>query len=227
MFYFDPYIILLIPIFILALYAQNLVKGRYNHYKKIRNSNNLTGGEIAKKILERNSLSDVEVVPVSGVLSDHYDPRKRVVKLSEEVYHGRSVAAMSIAAHEVGHAIQHAKNYVPLTIRSSVFPIASFGSQMALPMFLIGFLFGTGFLMDLGILLFGGALLFHLVTLPVEFNASFRAIGELSGGGIVVRQDEVKGTKAVLKAAALTYVASTLMALVHFLRLIFLRGMRQ
>lgn len=226
MFYFGDYtILLLLPVLALAFYAQNLVKSNYNKFKKYKNSSNLTGAEVAETILRNNGLNEVRVEPTEGTLNDHYDPRNRVVKLSRDIYYGNSISSASIAAHEVGHALQHASAYLPLNIRSGIFPIANFGSKAALPLFLAGFIFQTEFLMDLGIWLFGGALLFHLVTLPVEINASQRAIRQLQNG-IVTKTSELKGSKKVLKAAALTYVAATLMALVHFLRLIILRGSR-
>lgn len=228
MFWFGDYtIILLLPVLALAFYAQHLVKSNYNKFKKYANSSGLSGAEVARTILQKNGLNGVQVEPIQGTLSDHYDPRSRVVHLSEEIYSGRSISAASIAAHEVGHALQHASQYVPLSLRSSIFPVANFGSKAALPLFLAGFIFQTSFLMDTGIWLFGGALLFHLVTLPVELNASHRAIKQLQDGSLVIADDELAGSKKVLRAAALTYVASTLMALVQFLRLIILRGARE
>lgn len=225
MFFYDPTFVLLIPVLILAFYAQSKVKGEYNKYKKVACSANLSGAEIAKAILHKNGVYDVQVVPVSGTLSDHYDPSKKEIRLSEDIYYGKSVSAVSIAAHETGHALQHAGGYYPLQLRANILPVANIGSTMAFPLFLIGLLLGTPFLMDLGIIFFAGALLFHIITLPVEFNASQRAIKQLSEG-IIVYPEELKGAKSVLKAAALTYVASTLMALVQFLRLIILRNAR-
>ena len=225
MFFYDPTFVLLIPVLILAFYAQSKVKGEYNKYKKVACSANLSGAEIAEAILHKNGVYDVQVVPVSGTLSDHYDPSKKEIRLSEDIYYGKSVSAVSIAAHETGHALQHAGGYYPLQLRANILPVANIGSTMAFPLFLIGLLLGTPFLMDLGIIFFAGALLFHIITLPVEFNASQRAIKQLSEG-IIVYPEELKGAKSVLKAAALTYVASTLMALVQFLRLIILRNAR-
>lgn len=225
MFFFDGTIIILIPVLILAFYAQSKVKGNYQKYRKFRNSANLSGAEIARKILDNQGLTDVDIRAVKGVLTDHYDPRKRIVSLSEDVYYGVSVSSASIAAHEVGHAIQHAKNYYPLTIRASILPVARIGTSAAFPLFILGFLFSIPSLMDLGILFFAGALLFHVVTLPVEFNASNRALVELNKG-IIHSTQEVTGVKAVLNAAALTYIAATLMALANLVRLILLRGAR-
>lgn len=225
MFFYDWTFFMIIPVLIFTFWAQSKVKGKYNKYKRIPNEKNLSGKEIAREILRRNDLHDVEIEVTEGTLSDHYDPRSKTLKLSEEIYHGISISAAGIAAHEVGHAMQHAHNYLPLKFRSNIFPVANIGSKLALPLFLFGFLFSTGFLMDLGIYLFAGALIFHLVTLPVEFNASKQAMRQLANN-LITTEQEKKGVKAVLDAAALTYVASTLMALVHFLRLIILRNAR-
>jgi Zn-dependent membrane protease YugP len=177
-------------------------------------------------ILDRRGLFEVTVNPVAGMLSDHYDPRKKQVNLSEEVFYGKSVASASVAAHEVGHAIQHAIKYFPLTFRTGILPLAQLGSQAAFPLFLLGLIFSSSMLMDIGIIFFIGALLFHVVTLPVEYNASKRAKAELNNG-IVVSQHENAGVAAVLNAAAMTYVASTLMALVQLIRLLLIRGSRK
>lgn len=215
MFWYDPTFVLIIPVFILALYAQNKVQSNYKRFQKIANGSGMSGKEIARFILQRNGLYDVPVKPVSGELTDHYDPKSREVHLSEEIFYGRSISSAGIAAHEVGHALQHASSYLPLTVRSGIFPIANIGSTMAFPLFIIGMLLRTPLLMDLGIYFFAGALVFHVVTLPVEFNASRRALAQL-GDGILMQPEDMKGAKAVLDAAALTYVASTLMALVQF-----------
>lgn len=226
MFFFDSTIVLLIPVLILAFYAQSKVKGNYQKYRQYRNSANLTGAEIARMILDRQGLSDVEIRAVKGVLTDHYDPRKKTVSLSEDVYYGISVASASIAAHEVGHALQHAQKYRPLVVRASILPAAQIGTSAAFPLFIAGLLFSYPPLMDIGILFFAAALLFHIVTLPVEFNASHRALAELNKG-VIHSEQEAKGVKAVLNAAALTYIAATLMALVNLLRLILIRGSRR
>ena len=194
-------------------------------YKKVSCSAHMSGAEVAEAILQKNGVYNVEVKPIPGSLTDHYDPSKKEVRLSEDVYYGNSVSAISIAAHETGHALQHAAGYYPLQLRANILPEANLGSTMAFPLFIVGLLLGTPFLMDLGIIFFAGALLFHIITLPVEFNASQRAVKQLSEG-IIIYPEELKGAKSVLKAAALTYVASTLMALVHFLRLIILRNAR-
>lgn len=225
MFWYDPTFMLLIPVILLAFYAQSKVQSNYNRYKQVPGSNGLTGKEVAEYILRKNGLYDVPVTPVKGQLTDHYDPRTREVHLSEDIFYGRSISSTSIAAHEVGHALQHAHSYVPLSVRAGIFPIARLGSGMAFPLFIIGMLLRTSVLMDLGIWFFAGALVFHIVTLPVEFNASHRALAQLSDG-LMADPQELAGARKVLGAAALTYVASTLMALVQFLRLIILRGSR-
>lgn len=221
----DPTFILLIPVLILAFYAQSRVKGNYNKYLQVKSSVNLSGSEVARAILDRNGLYDVKVLPVEGVLTDHFDPRSNEVHLSKEVYQGTSISSITIAAHECGHALQYATGYAPLKIRASILPVANLGSTMAFPLFIAGLLFSITGLMDIGIILFAGALLFHLVTLPVEYNASHRAFEQLNDR-IIIYPDEMKGARKVLNAAALTYVASTLMALVNLLRLIFLRSSR-
>jgi uncharacterized protein len=225
MFFYDPTFLLLIPVLMLAFYAQSKVKGNYKKYSKFALSSKITGADIARRILDRKGLYDVKIRPIEGMLTDHYDPRSKVVSLSKEVYYGYSVSAAGIAAHETGHALQHADNYSPLVIRASILPVASLGTNLAFPMFFIGFLFAFPALMDLGIIFFAAALLFHLVTLPVEFNASRRAMAELNDG-IITNTQEAQGAKAVLNAAALTYIAATLVALVHLVRLLFLRNMR-
>ena len=222
---FDNTIILIIPVLILVFWAQSNVKGTYEKFKKIANSFNATGAEFAESILKRNGLSHIPVIPEKGHLTDHYHPGTKEVHLSEEVYYGRSVAAISIAAHEVGHALQHANAYYPVVLRGNLLPIANIGSRSAMPLFLIGLFLQFTQLMTLGIIFFAAALLFHLVTLPVEFNASSRAIKQLADGYTSSPQ-ELSGCKKMLNAAALTYVASTLMALMQLLRMILLRNAR-
>ena len=220
--YWDPTFLLLIPAFILAIWAQMRVKSTYTKYSKIASAQGVTGVQAAKYLLQQNGIADVAVEAVEGKLSDHYDPRKKKVRLSEGNYRGNSLAALAVAAHEVGHAIQHQKGYFPLRIRDSILPATSFGSWAAVPLFFIGFIFNTGIFMDIGIVLFAGVVIFHLVTLPVEFNASQRALAQLGSRGMLVEQ-EVRGARKVLNAAALTYVAATAVALIHLIRLIFLR----
>jgi hypothetical protein len=215
--------ILLIPAIILAIWAQMRVSSTYAKYSKILSARGTTGAETAKFLLEHNGLHDIKIEEVEGKLSDHYDPRSKTVRLSIDNYKGRSLSAVAVAAHEVGHAVQHGTGYVPLKIRHSILPATNLGSWAAFPLFIIGFLFNTPLLMDIGIILFAGVVIFHFVTLPVEFNASHRALAQLSTNGMLVQQ-EVNGARKVLNAAALTYVAATAVALLHLIRLIILRG---
>ncbi|MEE9117231.1 MAG: zinc metallopeptidase [Calditrichia bacterium] len=223
LFFWDPTMILLIPAIILAIWAQMRVSSTYSKYSKISSTRGATGAEIAKILLEHNGLPDVKIEAVKGKLSDHYDPRSNTVRLSTDNYRGRSLSAVAIAAHEVGHAIQHGTGYIPLKIRHSILPATNLGSWAAFPLFIIGFLFNTPLLMDIGIILFAGVVVFHFVTLPVEFNASHRALAQLSSYGMLV-EEEVRGARKVLNAAALTYVAATAVALIHLVRLLILRG---
>jgi len=224
MFFWDPTFFLLIPALILAFYAQARVKGAFREQSKVRNAYGLTGYQAALELLRLNGIADVEVEEVKGSLSDHYDPKSKKVRLSSDNYRNASLASVSVAAHEVGHAIQHATEYFPLRLRHSILPATSFGSWLAFPLFFIGFLFQTPFLMDVGIIFFTGVLLFHVVTLPVEFDASSRAMKQLQSHGFLTAI-EVKGAKKVLNAAALTYVAATAMAAMQLVRLLILRGM--
>jgi uncharacterized protein len=217
---------LLILVLILAFYAQMKVSGAYKKYSRVPNRIDMTGAEVARLILDRNGLSDVVIQPIRGNLTDNYNPKDLTLNLSEGVYNVKSVAAIAIAAHESGHAIQHAVGYSPIRVRNSIFPVANIGSTLAFPMFLIGFLFSSFGLMDLGIILFAAALLFHVVTLPVEFNASSRALAQLNDK-IIIDPEEMNGAREMLNAAALTYVAATLMALVYLLRFIVLRNARR
>jgi len=224
-FFFDPTILLLIPALILAIWAQTKVKGAYAKYSRVMARNGMTAKDVARRILDENGLYNIPVERTAGSLTDHYDPRGKVLRLSETVYNSPSIAAIGVAAHEAGHALQDAGAYAPLKVRNSIVPVVNLGSGMAFPLFFIGFLFGAPVLMDVGILFFVGVLVFHLVTLPVEYNASGRALKILSGTGILA-SDEMKGARAVLNAAALTYVAATVMAALQLVRLLLLRGMR-
>lgn len=223
MFFWDPTFFLLIPALILAFYAQARVRNAFKEQSKVRNAYGLTGYQAAVELLRMNGISDVDVEEVKGSMSDHYDPRSRKVRLSSDNYHNASLASVSVAAHEVGHAIQHASGYIPLRLRHSILPLTSLGSWAAFPLFFIGFLFQTPFLMDIGILFFAGVVVFHVVTLPVEFDASNRAMKQLRSHGFLTGT-EVTGAKKVLNAAALTYVAATAMAALQLLRLLVLRG---
>ena len=226
---FDPTYLILIPALIFAFWAQWKVQHTYQKFSKVRAANGRTGREMAIAIMTRNGVSDVAVEPVGGVLSDHYDPRVKKVRLSEHIYGGDSISSIAVAAHEVGHVLQHAQGYVPLAIRSTLAPVAQFGSLAAFPLFFIGIFFVRGvtgnLLMDIGIVLFTGAVLFQMVTLPVEFDASKRALVQLTESGAVQPQ-EVAQAKQVLDAAALTYVAAAAMAALQLLRLILLRNSR-
>ncbi|MGE5485048.1 MAG: zinc metallopeptidase [Ignavibacteriales bacterium] len=220
------YILLVMPALIFALYAQSRVRGAFERYSRYRASSGKTGGEVARDLLAAARLDDVKIERTPSSLGDHYDPRVRVLRLSPQVYDSPSVAALGVAAHEVGHAIQHDTGYSPLAVRNAVLPVAQLGSNAAWPLFLLGFLFRMPMLMDLGILFFFAAVLFQVVTLPVEYNASSRAMEMLVGGGYVSTAD-AGPTKAVLDAAALTYVAATAMAVAQLARLLILRGSRR
>lgn len=226
MFFFDPTFVLLIPAMIFAMYAQQKVSGTFRRYVREYAASGLTGAEVARRILDNNGLHNVTVELVGGNLTDHYDPRKKVLRLSQQVYSSSSIAALGVAAHEAGHAIQHANNYVPLGIRNNLFPVASFGSRAAFPLFFIGLIVAADSLMMLGIWFFVAALAFQLVTLPVEFNASNRALKILTDSGFV-SQSELPKTKAVLNAAALTYVAAVAVSASQLLRLLILRNSRR
>lgn len=224
--FYDPTFILVLPALLLAMYAQVKVKSTFSRYLQERSQAGLTGAQVAREILNANGLHNVSVERIGGQLTDHYDPRSGTVRLSSHVYDGTSVAAVGVAAHEVGHAVQHARGYVPLGLRTSLFPVASIGSQMAFPLFMLGFLFSVDMLMLVGIWFFIAALGFQLITLPVEFNASKRALAALQSGGYLSKA-EVPKAKAVLSAAALTYVAAVAVAASQLIRLLFLRGQRR
>jgi len=226
MFFFDSTIAILIPAIILTLYAQYKVKTTYSKYLKILAKNGLSGKETAEELLLRHNLSNVKIEPIEGRLSDHYDPRQKKLGLSKEIYYGKSIAAQGIVAHEIGHALQDAKNYFPLSLRSNLVPVTNIGSSMAVPLFLIGFIFSFPALMDIGIIAFSLAVLFQLVTLPVEFDASKRAVNLLVGADIVSDTEEINSVKKVLNAAALTYVAAASVVVFQLLRLIVLRNRR-
>ncbi|NLD45688.1 MAG: zinc metallopeptidase [Clostridiaceae bacterium] len=220
------YLVLVVPALLLSLYAQTRVKSTYAKYSRIANKKGLTGAEIAKAILERNGLYDVRIEPVAGELTDHYDPRTKVVRLSQGVYGSNSVAAIGVAAHETGHAIQHGESYGPLVLRSTLVPVAGIGSSLGFPLAIAGIFLSFGPLVTVGILLYTVAVLFYVITLPVEFNASSRAIRTLEDTGIL-DYDEIDPAKKVLSAAAMTYVASAAVALANLLRLILLSNRRR
>lgn len=224
MIYSWTYVILL-PAVLLALYAQMKVKTAYNKYSRVHSLSNMTGAAAARAVLDKSGLRGVEIGVIAGNLTDHYDPRKKALFLSRDVYYGDSVAALGIAAHEAGHAVQDGVNYSPMRLRGAIVPVANLGSNAAWPLFLIGAFSQFHFLMDIGIIVFSFAVFFHVVTLPVEFNASKRAVVLLSESGIVNSQESVM-VKKVLSAAALTYVAATATAILQLLQLIIMRGER-
>ena len=217
------YFIYILPGLILALYAQAKISSAYEKYSKIGSSTNLSGAEVAREILDRNGLNYVKINMVDGKLSDHYDPRDKTLNLSRDVYYKNSIASVSIAAHEVGHAIQDSVEYVPLRVRAALVPLANLGTQLSFFLIILGFFFSV-FFTKLGIALFFFAVLFQIVTLPVEFNASNRAKKELANG--IISDEDLTGTRKVLSAAALTYVASTIVAIGQFLRLLSIFGRR-
>ncbi|MBN1504415.1 MAG: zinc metallopeptidase [Candidatus Eisenbacteria bacterium] len=223
--FFDPTFILLLPALALAFYAQWKVKSTYTRYLGVPSSSGRTGREVARAILSRNNMDDVKIEMAEGTLSDHYDPRTKVLRLSRDVYEGNSISALGIAAHETGHAIQDHTGYAPLRIRHQLVPVANIGTIAAFPLFIGGLIFRMNALMDIGILLFSGALVFQLVTLPVEFNASRNAMNELERAGLVDPRD-IAGGRKVLSAAALTYVAAAAVTASHLIRLLMLRSGR-
>jgi|SRR5690625_547280 len=213
------YIIYFILLMIIPLWAQSKVKTTYSKYSKVVTSSSLTGAQVARKILDENGLFDVHIEEVKGTLTDHYDPRSKVVRLSTGNYHGRSMAAAAVAAHEVGHAIQDAESYAFLNFRTALVPLASFGSNSAFIIIFAGIILNSMNLILLGIIFMSFAVLFQLITLPVEFNASSRAMDQLVMTGIITNREE-RETKKVLNAAALTYVAAALVAVAELLRFI-------
>jgi len=231
-FFFDPTLLIALPGLIFTLWAQAKVKSTYSKYSRVRARSGVTGAQVARSILDRSKLTGVAVEPIRGELTDHYDPKAGVLRLSEGVYNSQSIAALGIAAHESGHALQHANNYSALVLRTAVAPAAATGSQLGLILFMIGlmlpiFIKGLSltWLMDAGIIFFSVAVLFTLITLPVEFNASKRALAVLSKGGYLTA-DEVPQAKKVLDAAAWTYVAAAATAVLMLIRLLLLRGSR-
>ena len=220
------YILLVIPAMLIALWAQMRVKSTFAKYSREGTYGGLTGAQAARRILDANGLTDVRIEPVRGSLTDHYDPRDKVVRLSMDVYGCDTVAAVGVAAHETGHAIQHAVGYFPLQLRNAIIPITNIGSQLSIPLVLIGYVMGMQPLVSLGILLFSLVTVFQLITLPVEFNASRRALATLDEYGMV-NDYEHEGVRKVLSAAALTYVAALIVSLANLLRLILLFGGRR
>lgn len=221
----QPGIIFLIPAILLAMYAQAKVQRNFNQYLHVESIKGYTGARAARLILDRSGLQHVVIELTQGYLSDHYDPRIKVLRLSPQVYHGTSIASVSVAAHEAGHAMQHDRGYVPLVLRNMIAPVASFGSRAVWFLVFAGFVLGIGPLIDLGILFYIAAVVFQVITLPVEFNASARALEQLELNGIITAP-ELQPSKKVLNAAALTYVAAMAVSLAQLLRLFMLRGRR-
>ncbi|WP_353093941.1 zinc metallopeptidase [Tissierella praeacuta] len=222
--YYGSWIIFVLPAMLFASYAQLKISSAFNKYSRVSSGTGYTGAQIARMILDRNGLYDVRVEQVGGKLTDHYDPRTKVVRLSNQIYGGNSIASMSVAAHEVGHAIQHAEGYFPLILRNNIAPIANIGSRLVWIFILIGFAISP-FFIEVGIALFLSVVLFQVVTLPVEFNASHRALLQLENG--IMERDMIKPAREVLKAAALTYVAATLVAIGELLRLLAMTSRRR
>lgn len=236
-FLLDWTMVLIIPAFLLSLYAQYKVKSTYHKWAKVASRRGLTGAQVAALILRDSGIEHVtdaqgvegpacSIEATPGALTDHYDPRSRTLRLSEPVYGGRDIAALGVAAHEVGHAIQHARHYYPLRLRQTMYPLSALGSNLGIGLFFVGLIFAQfSFLLTIGIALFSIAVFFTLITLPVEFDASRRALVCLEGGGYL-EKDEIQGARKVLNAAALTYVAAALMAVLQLLRLILIANRR-
>ncbi|AWK51318.1 peptidase [Clostridium beijerinckii] len=217
--FFDPTMIILIPAIIISFWAQNKVDSTYRKYSKVRTINGYTGQQVARMMLDEAGLFDVRIEVVNTKLGDHYDPSSRILRLSPDVYAGGTISSAGIAAHEVGHALQHKEKYKPLTIRNSIVPVVNISSNISWVLFFIGILLGFKGLTMLGVILFSAVVVFQLITLPVEFDASTRALNILKSRGILYG-DETKNAQKVLDAAAMTYVAATLMAISQLIRLI-------
>ena len=228
-YYYDwTYLLVLIGV-VICMAASSRVRSVFSRYSRVRSHSGMTGKEAAEQILRRNGIYDVQVIHIPGNLTDHYNPGKKTLGLSDSVYNSSSVAAIGVAAHECGHAVQHAVGYAPLSIRGALVPVANFGSALSWSLILVGLLMNSqmsALLINLGILLFSAAVLFQIVTLPVEFNASGRAVKVLESSGMLY-PDEVGDVKKVLRAAALTYVASAASMILQFLRLIIIGGRRR
>lgn len=213
------YLILVVPALILSVIAQFSVKSTYRRMSRVRNSRNITGADAAARVLSYYGINNVRIEPINGELSDHYDPRTNVIRLSSKVFSGSSIAAVGIACHEAGHAAQHAENYSPIKVRNAILPFANIGSSAGIWLAIIGYFLNFGILVDIGIILFAAVVLFQLVTLPIEFNASSRAMMVINETGML-NTEEQKGTRKVLTAAAMTYVAALIVSIMSLLRLI-------
>lgn len=223
--------IILIPAILFTMYAQAKVNSNFRRYSNVRNARNMTGAEAARRMLDANRLGNVQIEQVRGSLTDHYDPRKRVLRLSQSVYGVNSIAAVSVACHEAGHAVQHAESYKPLKVRNSIVPLVNFASSLTWPLVILGIiLLANGsymgdLLFNIGVIAMLAVILFHTVTLPVEFNASSRALKQMAELGIIA-EEENTGAKKVLRAAAMTYVAALATAIANLLRILAMRGSR-
>lgn len=234
-YYYDPTYILVLIGAILCIWANSRVNSTYRKYARVRSLSGMTGAEAARRILQMSGINDVQIQHISGELTDHYDPSRKILRLSDSVYGSQSVAAIGVAAHECGHAVQHQKGYLPLKIRSALVPAANIGSKLGIPIVILGLILGIGFelpgggyfsLAQIGIWIFSLAVLFQIITLPVEFNASGRALKMLGNYGIM-NEDELDDCKRVLGAAALTYVAAAASSILQLLRLVLLSGNRR
>jgi Zn-dependent membrane protease YugP len=219
------YIYLVLPAFIITLFAQYKVKSTFSKYSQERSP--LTGYDAAKRVLEQNGVYDVRIERVAGSLSDHYDPKTNVIRLSDTVYSANTVSAVGVAAHEAGHAVQYAKGYGPIKFRMVIIPACNLGSQLAMPLILMGLIFNFSILINIGIAFFSLAVFFQLVTLPVEFNASRRALTAIREGNLLLEEEQQRGAKKVLSAAAFTYVAALLVSLAQLIRLIAISNRRR
>ena len=219
------YLILVVPAMIFSMWAQAKVNSTFNKYSRVGTYGGMTGYEAARRILAANGLYNVQVERISGNLTDHYDPKTNVIRLSDSVFASSSVAAVGVAAHEAGHAVQYATQYAPIRLRAAIIPVTNIGSQLSIPLVLIGFFVGAQPLVNFGLLLFATVAIFQLVTLPVEFNASRRAVTALEMGGSM-SEDELRGVRKVLSAAAMTYVAALAVAVANLLRLVLRFGGR-
>ncbi len=226
MLFYDSTYILVILGFLLASFASMGVQSAFKKYSAVKSYRHLTGMDAARKILDDNGLYNVSVEHINGDLTDHYDPRANVIRLSDATYSSDSVAAIGVAAHEAGHAVQHAVGYVPIKVRNAIVPAVNFCSQLSMPLFIIGILLGTTGLANLGIILFSAALVFQLITLPVEFDASRRAI-KILGNSAMLDESELRGARKVLTAAAMTYVAAALASAMQLLRLVLINNSRR
>ncbi len=219
------YLYLVVPAIIIALWSQIKVKTTFSKYSAYRTD--ISGADAARKVLEASGVYGVKIERVSGNLTDHYDPKTNVIRLSDSVYSSYNVSAVGVAAHEAGHAVQYANGYMPIKLRSVILPVCNLGSQLSMPLLIIGLIFNLYFLVKLGVIFFCGALIFQLATLPVEFNASKRAISTIRENNILIVENDVKYVRRVLSAAAMTYVAAILVSLTQLIRLIAITNRRK